>query len=218
MPNWAYSTITISGSQELIKSVREQLSRPYPDPHNPDRSITGDFLLWNIISPDDLERYLGEDLKDKPFTEDTDIMAQIMHEMDTGMGWYNWNCRNWGTKWETQDEHGILEHESTTPNPLGDYTLTYRVTSAWSPPTEALYSLAQQFPTASILLDSIDESDCWAMTGGWGDGELSFCEDIPITHDLHISLTGYCYACDDISGDDFDEYAEARAELGCPNE
>ena len=218
MPNWAYSRIEITGSKELIKSIKEHLAKPYRDPFNPDRSITGDFLLWNIISPDDLPRYLGEDLKDKPITKDTDIMTQIKHEMATGMGWYNWNCRNWGTKWETNDDHGMLEIETNLPNLIGDYSLVYRVTSAWSPPTEALDSLAEQFPTATILLDSVDENDCWAMAGGWRDGERSFADDVPITHDIHTILMGYCWACDEQIAGGGEEYAEERQNLGCPSE
>lgn len=50
-------------------------------------------------------------------------------EFDEGDGWYNWNCSNWGTKWDAS----IIDWERQDDN-----TIWVSMNTAWSPPT-ALY-------------------------------------------------------------------------------
>lgn len=45
-----------------------------------------------------------------------------------GEGWYNWNIKNWGTKWDVDLEN--IER-------VDENTLTAVFESAWSPPIEA---------------------------------------------------------------------------------
>ena len=187
MPNWASSRIVISGSTENLKAIKAQLSKPYT---TEDGTFEGDFLLWNIVKPDNLALYFGKsdeevfreiernnpDLADPRSTDEklAEMQADIesgkwakdlIHKMNTGMGWYEWNVREWGTKWETSEDGSVLESFTTELDPLGNVSLTYRVTSAWSPPSEALDKLAIQYPAVSIYLDSIDENDCFAVSG-----------------------------------------------------
>jgi hypothetical protein len=241
MPNWASSKIVINGSFDNLKAIKTQLSRPYTTEHG---TFEGDFLLWNIVKPDNLALYFGKtdeeilreiernnpDLADTRSTDErlaelqADIASgkwqkELIEKMNTGMGWYEWNVREWGTKWETNDDHGILSSFVSTPDPLGNLSLVYRVTSAWSPPAEALDKLAKQYPAVSIYLDSIDENDCFAVSGYWSEGERQDVSDVEITHDFHIELQGSCWACDTSWNDELDpDYQEARERLGCPNE
>jgi hypothetical protein len=227
MPNWAYSKVTISGTYDTVSVIKHKLATPYPDPHSPSDSVEGVFLLWNIVKPDNLYTYLEKDKKafaeiveadpdlveldkaDKKETWDTgNIMAQILHQQATGQGWYEWNCRNWGTKWEIANR-AILEYEM--PIPITDFDdsdeptemlleITYRLETAWSPPAEALAKLAEQYPDVTISLTSIDESDCFAMEAQWFRVPVSPYEwsqqiyeaDLEITHKLGMDLRGYC--------------------------
>lgn len=230
MPNWASSHITIRGKAHDIIAIQEQLSQPYESPWNgePDeitgepvknRTVTGDFLLWNIVKPDNLDLYLereekqfraieraNPDLRAKTEPADLDmgaIMAKILEERATGQGWYDWNCRNWGTKWETSEEQArILAYEAC----LDDQTcmrIVYEVSSAWSPPVEALHKLAEQYPDVTIHIDSIDEGDCFAMTADWENGDFDESE-VEITHELGMTLRGYCNleCCEDFGGEE----------------
>ena len=217
MPNWAYSKVTLSGDHDTVFVIKEKLATPYitpwagePDWNGnpaPAEQIEGVFLLWNIVKPDNLYTYLEKDKKafakiveadpdlvevdkaDKKETWDTgNIMAEILHQQATGQGWYEWNCRNWGTKWEIADK-AVLEYE--LPNDTG-VEIGYRMESAWSPPAEALNHLAEQYPDISIGLVSIDESDCFAMSAFWINGELLGEQDEEITHEIGMDLRGYC--------------------------
>jgi hypothetical protein len=236
MPNWASNKIVIEGSADNLKAIKAQLSKPYKLEED---TIEGDFLLWNIVKPDNLALYLGKtdeevfreiernnpDLADTRTTEEklaemqADIesgkwLADLHAEIATGMGWYNWNIREWGTKWETSGDHGILSSFTTDPDPMGNYSLTYFVTSAWSPPKEALDKLAKQYPAVAISLDSLDENELFCMTAYWVEGECSFAEDVEVTHDIYVELNGECWACEN----DEEEYLSERERLGCPNE
>jgi len=239
MPNWASSHITIRGKAHDIIAIKAQLSQPYDSPWNGEpneitgeplknRTVTGDFLLWNIVKPTDLHAYLERDKKQfkalikanpelqaldvaekqsKAGMTDkdqmSDIMQTIMVERATAQDWYNWNCRNWGTKWDTNDEGSrILAYEACLDDPTC-MRIVYEVSSAWSPPVEALHHLAQQYPDVSIHLDSIDEGDCFAMTADWENGDFDESE-VEITHDFGMTLRGYCNleCCEDFGGEE----------------
>lgn len=226
MPNWAYSKVVLSGDLDRVTAVKNRLATPYQDPHDPTRTHEGVFLLWNIVKPNNLSAYTGEEknIFDQIIANDpdlaelnkfvipddnSDLMAKVQHELETGDGWYEWNVRNWGTKWETGDK-AVIEYEM--PIPLTDYEpdltkpspmaleITYRMETAWSPPVEALAQLSVQYPDVTISLTSIDENDCFAMEAQWFRVPVSPYEwsqqtyesDLDITHELGMDLRGYC--------------------------
>jgi hypothetical protein len=224
MPNWAYSKVTISGDMKEVSRLKEQVSQPYQDPHDPTRTNEGVFLLWNIVKPNNLSAYRGEEREvfdqiigaDPELAElsnlvlpdnNSDLVARVQHELATSDSWYEWNCRNWGTKWETGDK-AVIEYELPIPLTNEDFEIpaemlleiTYRMETAWSPPVEALARLAEQYPEVTISLTSIDESDCFAMEAQWFRVPVSPYEwshqtyesDLDITHKLGMELRGYC--------------------------
>jgi len=222
MPNWAYSKVTLSGDHSRVTEIKNRLAKPYPNPHDPTTMEQGVFLLWNIVKPNNLSAYTGEEKNkfdeivgaDPELAElnkfeipkdNGDLMAKILHEMETGDGWYEWNCRNWGTKWETGDK-AVIEYEivgelSFDDKPVeNSLEITYRLETAWSPPVEALANLAEQYPDVTISLTSIDENDCFAMEAQWFRVPVSPYEwsqqtyesDLDITHKLGMELRGYC--------------------------
>jgi hypothetical protein len=213
MPNWASSVITITGEQEVVTEVKNRLAKPYANPHHPEETIEGVFLLWNIVKPNNLSAYLGKEQEafaeiinadpelaelNKPVEpEMSSIMEKVLHQLATSDEWYEWNCRNWGTKWEIGDKATldleVMGELSFDDKPVeNSLELVYSMDSAWSPPVEALNSLAEQYPTIKISLSSIDESDCFAMSACWQDGMLSYEQDEEITHELGMELRGYC--------------------------
>lgn len=219
MPNWAYSKVTISGDRNEVLRLKEQVSQPYQDPHYPDETNEGVFLLWNIVKPTNLSAYCGEEQKvfdeivkaDPELAElnelvvpdnNSDLTARVIHELATSDSWYEWNCRNWGTKWDLGNKAQIAREsvEYLTDLDMLNYDkpmpanlhLEYRLESAWAPPVNALSRLAEQYPDVVIDLVSIDESDCFAMSAQWAGGELLREPDEEITHELGMELRGYC--------------------------
>jgi hypothetical protein len=216
MPNWASSKVTMIGDYDTVMAIKDRLAKPYQDPHFPDRTNEGVFLLWNIVKPSNLDTYLEKDKKafdsivkadpdlveldkaDKPEAFDVNkALVKILEEQKNNNDWYNWNVRNWGTKWETGDkaviEYEIMGELSFDDKPVeNSLEITYRLETAWSPPVEALDHLAEQYPNITINLSSIDESDCFAYEAQWLDGSRFYENEPEITHEMGMDLRGYC--------------------------
>jgi hypothetical protein len=102
MPNWVFNSLTIEGSKDDISAIKQQLNKPYVRQHDKWNMETGQmeitdytysnpvFSFWNIISPTDLEAYNGPQ-------PEVDLTKPITFESNH---WYDWNVRNWGTKWD----------------------------------------------------------------------------------------------------------------------
>lgn len=181
---------------------REETNQRIADRNNP-------IEEENKTTPEEMVDKLKQAIEDMPPIGSEQFQADIagiMAEMEVGMDWYNWNVRNWGTKWELSDVSVARS----------DRELTYYMESAWSPPVAALDNLAKQYPSLTFVIKSLDENSCFACELGWTGGEQSYDLDLPITHEVYVDMRGYCYACDANEGYlDDPEYDEYREELGC---
>ena len=178
MPNWVNNNLTITGDAARVQEVKTRLAAPYErtftkhtkeGSHTETKTVEQDFSFWNIVHPE------GE--------------ARVRYDESLGMPssspyWYDWNCNNWGTKWDTDAE--LTEHES-------DH-LQYVFSTAWSPPTEALVALGTNFPDVHLELE-------WEEEQGFG-GTMTFTGgcmvvmdeyDIPTTHEEMYGRKDYCH-------------------------
>jgi hypothetical protein len=57
--------------------------------------------------------------------------------------WYNWNCQNWGTKWDAYD----IDIDDNDDN------FTYYFNTAWSPPLAWLEKIAAKYPNLELNLE-----------------------------------------------------------------
>lgn len=195
----------------------------------------GVFMLWNAIRPIDLDAYwkidelkaeleeLNQPTKPKKSTEEfmaevkerlanlnedfedgiADAFTRMQHDIATKNDWYNWNLRNWGTKWDVTEQAWLT---SQYPSEL-----TYQFMTAWSCPDKAITALAKQYPMLTFTLVSSDFSMDWALEMGWENGELSYEIELPLTHELSMTLNGECWTCDPSN----DRNPELEAEWGC---
>ena len=152
MPNWVMNDLEITGSPEVIAKIKAQLSAPFERTHwdwfNKERKtekVEKPFSFWNIIKPTDLEAY--EDAEGKP--------------QNGKDHWYQWNVRNWGTKWDVSDVQWRAD---------SDEAIAFGFDTAWSPPVEAIDKLAKQYPSAQLTL-SYTEDNGWGGTMEWEDGQ-----------------------------------------------
>jgi hypothetical protein len=195
MPNWCFNSLTIEGSEADITAIKQQLNQPYTrffkDTWNretnqfEEKNVTYSnpiFSFWNIIKPTDLEAY----------------SKQAEHKLGepinfNGDNWYDWNVRNWGTKWDVAVHDGDEYPETELMTDTKD-TLAYRFNTAWSPPAEAITKLSQQYPDCEMSLSYEEET-------GWG-GEIIFAngEGTEIEH-----YENKCRDCDSINTLDYCE-------------
>lgn len=224
MPNWVDNELTISGDKETIAELRDQLSKPYETIQNrynretrvferENVTVSGDFLLWNIVRPLDIEAYLEQPAKpDLPADAGFgDIVADFNKSVAEGMDWYNWNIRNWGTKWE-------LSPDSTSVT-IAETSLSYYFQTAWSPIEAALDNLALQYPTLSFTYRFIEEGIAFAGECHWAGGKQTYSADLPINHATLVDFNGECWVCLEEDADlmeDYgcNEYAKAVESLG----
>ena len=165
MPNWCYNHLDITGGD--MSTIKAQLNTAFEVEHDSYNMETRQmerklfkysnpvFAFWNIIKPTDLETYHGPQ-------PEIDLSKDISFDSDH---WYDWNVRNWGTKWDVANRDDEKYHETELTDE-GEGFISYRFNTAWSPPSEAIAKLSEQYPDLVFTLSFEEET-------GWG-GEIIF--------------------------------------------
>ena len=187
MPNWCYNYLDISGGD--VSALKTQLNTPFEVMHDSWNKETGQmekklfqysnpvFAFWNIVKPTNLEAYYGPQPQ-------TDLSKGLSFDSDH---WYDWNVRNWGTKWDVcvNEDDKYPETELTDE---GENFISYRFNTAWSPPTEAIVKLSEQYPNLVFTLSFEEET-------GWG-GEVVIENGEPMETESYDSKCRDCEALD----------------------
>ena len=162
MPNWVYNALNIQGKPEQLEQLKTQLNQPFSVIHDSWNIETGKmektptsynnpiFAFWNIVKPDNLDTYFGEQPKHdptQPITFDSDH-------------WYDWNIRNWGTKWDVANKDENSPYNDTDMETT-EKAVIYTFNTAWSVPLPALINLSSQYPELILHLFYQEET-------GWG--------------------------------------------------
>ena len=167
MPNWCFNSLSIEGSAEDISAIKKQVNQPFQRQHDQWNPATGQmelqdtlypnpiFAFWNIVAPTDMAIY---NLQKDPNHDDSVIDFK-------GNNWYDWNVRNWGTKWDVAVSYKE-EYPETELMEESETSLAYRFNTAWSPPLPAIEALSAQYPDVEFNLSFEEET-------GWG-GEYLF--------------------------------------------
>lgn len=159
MPNYVTNKIVLIGSDENIKKVIAFVKSdesvfdfdkivPMPETfkkydttnHDNARQMrVGEPLGWGgpIVTEEMIEEY-------KQATKEQ------MEEYGV-VGWYDWSCKYWGTKWNA------VSPELHDPN-------SFTFDTAWSAPIPVLIALSKLFPEVKIDFEYADE-DCGCNTG-----------------------------------------------------
>jgi hypothetical protein len=169
MPNWVYNTMNVTGDAEDVATFIHEMATPIPSHIYPEgghialdkqwETTETVFSFWNAVAPTDLEAYF------------------------TGDAWYNWNCANWGVKWDAKVDEPSIDTLDKYELVDGTGGVTYRFDTAWGTPTEVFQALAKKYPHLHISIEFEEEQ-------GWGGeyvaegGELSLVSeyDIPNSH------------------------------------
>jgi hypothetical protein len=211
MPNWVYNGLTIEGSPELVNDLVKQMNKPFVMLHDSWNATTGNmevsqttypnpvFAFYNIYNHrqdniTDLE-YVAQPVRSKLDTSDKDWWEDTQKLAETDKSWYNWNIRNWGTKWDVaiheNKEYSDTYMEGPTENGE-NLVVYYNFHTAWSPPVPALAKLSAQYPSLLLTLSYEEET-------GWG-GEME------LLRGEVISISEYenkCRDCDSIDTLDY---------------
>jgi len=221
MPNWVYNGLTIEGNPESVTKLVNQMNQPFEREFDSFDMATGKqvvkkslypapiFAFWNIVKPSDLDAYM----KQPNFGKDADFSKFVQFE---GEDWYNWNNRNWGTKWdvavsdEKEDSNTYMEGPVANGDNLVVY---YNFETAWSRPLPALENLSAQYPDLLLTLSYEEET-------GWG-GECEFLRGKYIAGLEYETKCNECEAydgmeyCEDCENDVCSTCGYGTSEEGC---
>lgn len=208
MPNWVNNTMTVSGKEADLKTFMEKASKPYTTYHTdyrtgePKEQTHSDCLSFmNFASPENLDAYYADAHGAKPEGYDEMSMEERMaHAMKfSGDGWYDWNVRNWGTKWDA------CNPGMNNENPA-DGELMYYFDTAWSPAEGAYRQMVEQHPELHFHFRCVEEQG-WGVEYVGEDGELSVSNewDIPESHAEWEAVDEECRACSWFDGENFDD-------------
>ena len=132
----------------------------------------GNFL-WNIVHP-----------RQEEMADYKAVIGSGGKNISDPTGWYNWNISHWSTKWDGSDISVVQDEEG----------VCYCFNTAWSPPTQAMISLSEQFPDVELNLRFIEEQG-WGGEGEYKAGEETVLDewDIPESHEDSVRNKGECY-------------------------
>jgi hypothetical protein len=198
MPNWVYNGLTIEGNPEQVDKLVEQMNKPFVYSVNSNGDLAFNinerkyvnpiFAFHNIYSYKDAgvsdETYHGQ----PPHNPDASFADWMKHETND---WYNFNCREWGVKWDVavaeDDKHPDTYMEGPVVN--GENKVVYyNFNTAWARPLVALEKLSAQYPTLLFTLSYEEET-------GWG-GEMEFLRGVIISESEYDSQCRDCDAKD----------------------
>lgn len=203
MPNWVYNTLqieAIEAKKELIADVKRMLNRPFVQRHDSWNSQTGQMEISEtaysnpVFAFHNIYNHTQDGISEEEYLKQPDHNQPLEEAlMFKGNHWYDWNVRNWGTKWDVAI-HDEDKYPDTELQDEGEDFLSYRFNTAWSPPTEAIVKLSNQYPDLVFTLTYQEET-------GWGG-------DCTIMHGEIIDDANYESQCRDCEAIDCMEYCE----------
>lgn len=168
MPNWCENKLTVAGEQKNIEAffdastglpadypLTEFEKKLYPDYERP----TEKRFCFNALVP-----VPGEVL------EIGFDGHGVLGADDERIDGYNWQIRNWGTKWD-------IYNDAAEPEFMNGEAVLYFDT-AWAPPEGWLETVAPMFPDLFFCLEYNEPGMCFAGRVEYTDGKNTYAEYI----------------------------------------
>jgi hypothetical protein len=200
MPNWCNNNVIVSAKTEAeLVEFLDFCEQTHTSNHidwktnEPVKDTNAKGVFWNFVTPTDLVEYFEGSTMSKASIGET-MLADIAQEISTGMDWYHWNVREWGTKWDiTLERDEIVIDQSND----GNYYFHWYFDTAWSPAQEAYNAMAKKFPNLDFDFEITEEANFYAGKLHYAGGELVSEEwiDLPNHHDFVDVLDIPCPEC-----------------------
>lgn len=176
MPNHITNRLTVVGNEADVKAVMNCLAdekdgvtfdnfAPMPEElrgtTSPTRIVSQEEYDQAVIQQKEQEDKGDEYLMSLPIT----MMMQGALLRKYGVdNWYDWACKNWGTKWGAYN--GVIHSENCCT-----------FDTAWSTPVQAMETLSKKFPNVTLHVEYADEDfgynvGKYTLKDGDGDAEI----------------------------------------------
>lgn len=150
MPNWCNNTLELQHDDPVMieraaRAIKADkfFSEFCPCPQELTRTTSG-FFRNGTPEQEELERTQKANIEKYGYAD-----------------WYDWNCANWGTKWEVCEAYCDLREENL---------LTASYDTAWSPPI-AFYNTLKEL---GFIVRAFYYEPGMAFCGSWDDGDDAF--------------------------------------------
>ena len=116
MPNWVFNSLAITGNEQDINKLVNQVNKSFDTFQDVFDKETGEhgkdtvtysapvFAFHNIYSHLDdgvpMDVYSGQPARSKLGIDNPNWWSDTQEISKYDNSWYNWNIRNWGTKWD----------------------------------------------------------------------------------------------------------------------
>ena len=190
MPNWCWNHLEVHGDEKQLQEFVEKsmnarketefsFNGTHPMPKEFNNIKTGSCTIDGVRC----EKWIEIDGKSIPVTKETLKELKQKYGADN---WYDWNCKNWGTKWDACEPN--ICH-----NDIDYFAVSFE--TAWNPPINWIDNIMQDFPDLCFTLEY--EEPCM----GYG-GRLSAQYEV-IWDDFHWDLDQASECCEgEVSLDD----------------
>ena len=167
MPNWVDNSIQIKGSEHSLERIKTILTKQNDfiraqNKGNEEYPLSKNELTFsNILCPP--AEIWEEYFMPSGYSSDPELAKKYNN---TETGWYEWNNKHWGTKWDACES--IVEGEPA------DGSIRLYFQTAWSPVSDELLSALAEILTIS----GAESANYWyEEEQGWG-GEMSWDRDL----------------------------------------
>lgn len=217
MPNWVFTAMSVSGKPEDLTKFVEKAKKPhttywkdYKTEEVKEEIDERVISFWNFKKPENEQLYFGaSDYKPEGYENMSTEEKMAVSMLFKSDGWYDWNIRNWGTKWNACDA------EMTEDN-VASGSVSYMFNTAWSPAENAFQAMVEQHPELSFEFRCVEEQGWGVVFVGEG-GEMSVEKewDIPDSHEEWMAVDEECRACSwqDDPEDWYDDCPDKTARL-----
>ena len=213
MPNWVYNGLTIEGNPEQVKSLIKQMNKPFVYSITALGDLSYDVKQTKYVNPifafHNIYSYVDHGVTDEQYHSQPPAKAADASFADfmkfESNDWYNFNCREWGVKWDVAVADGDKYSNTSIQEAENgeNYVVHYNFETAWSRPLPALQKLSAQYPTLLFTLSYEEET-------GWG-GETE------LLRGEIISESEYDNMCRDCDATDQMDFCEDCEETICSN-
>jgi hypothetical protein len=196
MPNWVYNSVQVAGPNDLEEMERFiTLISSKPEFLNDDDWESGKSFSYHSFITLDREH---RDEYHETNGSKADGKGGFTRTGDTEFNWYNWNCSNWGVKWDAGSADLDIYRDDQN---RASVSVTFD--SPWGAPIEVFHAICEQFPTLDIDF-SYEEEQGWGAEAKNNNGVYTPTKewDIPGSHQDYVDLdrvdSCYCSQTDDV--------------------
>jgi len=213
MPNWVYNGLTIEGNPESVKTMMEQLNKPFKKKHDSWNPANHQMEIMETLYPNpvfafhNIYNHLDAGISEDVYLSQPDYSVPIAEQMKFNTNdWYSFNVREWGTKWDVAVHANEKYPDTTMEDTVNgeNHVVHYNFNTAWSPPFPAISKLSAQYPNLLFTLSYEEET-------GWG-GECEFLRGEKISESEYGWMCRECEHTEDET-----PYCEGCEWDMCPN-